>query len=170
MPALVGFSSLSPRVACKPAKGHLAPYASTGGIALRAGTIAVLVESTIADCAAGDASGGGLFLGYQSNATLKGGSLVECCTAYRGGGILAYEADLELLEGSVVRECHTPFCAGGLHLRQSHRSRHRPHAHHPEPEGATGRVQAAGGCGRPALRCRACTVSSAGTLRTHEGA
>ena len=82
---------------------------------MRFGASAVLVESTIADCATRDSRGGGVFVD-QANVTLQGGSRVERCLAHAGGGIYAWEADVALLEGSVLSECHTNGL-GGLHAR-----------------------------------------------------
>ena len=82
---------------------------------MRFGASAVLVESTIADCATRDSWGGGAYV-RQANLTLQGGSRVERCLAHAGGGIYAWEADVALLEGSVLSECHTGMM-GGLHAR-----------------------------------------------------
>ena len=82
---------------------------------MRFGASAVLVESTIADCAARDSLGGGAYV-YQANLTLQGGSRVERCLADWGGGLSAFEADIALLEGSVLSECRASF-AGGLRAR-----------------------------------------------------
>ena len=85
---------------------------------MRFGASAVLVESTIADCASiatGKTVGGGAYV-EQANLTLQGGSRVERCLAHYGGGIYAWEADVALLEGSVLSECHTNG-VGGLHAR-----------------------------------------------------
>ena len=85
---------------------------------MRFGASAVLVESTIADCASiatGKTVGGGAYV-EQANLTLQGGSRVERCLAHSGGGIYAWEADVALLEGSVLSECHTNGM-GGLHAR-----------------------------------------------------
>ena len=83
---------------------------------MRFGASAVLVESTIADCATRDSRGGGAFVD-QANLTLQGGSRVERCLADWGGGLYAWEADVALLEGSVLSECHAPFLGGGLRAR-----------------------------------------------------
>ena len=82
---------------------------------MRFGASAVLVESTIADCAARDSLGGGAYV-EQANLTLQGGSRVERCLAEQGGGLYAWEAEIALLEGSVLSECHTGMM-GGLHAR-----------------------------------------------------
>ena len=85
---------------------------------MRFGASAVLVESTIADCASiatGKTVGGGAYVD-QANLTLQGGSRVERCLAHSGGGIYAWEADVALLEGSVLSECRASF-AGGLRAR-----------------------------------------------------
>ena len=76
----------------------------------------MLVESTIADCAARDSDGGGAYVD-QANLTLQGGSRVERCLADFGGGLSALEADVALLEGSVLSECHAISWAGGLRAR-----------------------------------------------------
>ena len=83
---------------------------------MRFGASAVLVESTIADCATRDSRGGGAYV-EQANLTLQGGSRVERCLAHSGGGIYAWEADVALLEGSVLSECHAISSAGGLRAR-----------------------------------------------------
>ena len=83
---------------------------------MRFGASAVLVESTIADCETRDLRGGGAAHVEQANFTLQGGSRVERCLAHYGGGIYAWEADVALLEGSVLSECHTNGL-GGLHAR-----------------------------------------------------
>ena len=86
---------------------------------MRFGASAVLVESTIADCASiatGKTVGGGAYV-EQANLTLQGGSRVERCLADWGGGVFAWEAGVvALLEGSVLSECHTNGM-GGLHAR-----------------------------------------------------
>ena len=83
---------------------------------MRFGASAVLVESTIADCAARDSLGGGAYV-EQANLTLQGGSRVERCLARDGGGLYAWEADVALLEGSVLSECHAISSTGGLRAR-----------------------------------------------------
>ena len=83
---------------------------------MRFGASAVLVESTIADCATRDSRGGGAYV-EQANLTLQGGSRVERCFAVHGGGLMAWEADVALLEGSVLSECHAISSAGGLRAR-----------------------------------------------------
>ena len=70
---------------------------------MRFGASAVLVESTIADCQTRDSRGGGAHV-EQANLTLQGGSRVERCLAEQGGGLSAFEADIALLEGSVLSE------------------------------------------------------------------
>ena len=82
---------------------------------MRFGASAVLVESTIADCATRDSRGGGAYVD-QANLTLQG-SRVERCLADYGGGLLAWEADVALLEGSVLSECHAIEYGGGLRAR-----------------------------------------------------
>ena len=83
---------------------------------MRFGASAMLVESTIADCATRDSRGGGAFV-EQANLTLQGGSRVERCLADYGGGLFAWEGDVALLEGSVLSECHANTRAGGLRAR-----------------------------------------------------
>ena len=83
---------------------------------MRFGASAVLVESTIADCAARDSLGGGAYV-EQANLTLQGGSRVERCLAEQGGGLYAWEAEIALLEGSVLSECHATNRGGGLRAR-----------------------------------------------------
>ena len=82
---------------------------------MRFGASAVLVESTIADCATRDSRGGGAYV-EQANLTLQGGSRVERCLAEQGGGLYVWEAEIALLEGSVLSECRASF-AGGLRAR-----------------------------------------------------
>ena len=83
---------------------------------MRFGASAVLVESTIADCATRDSWGGGAYV-EQANLTLQGGSRVERCLAEYGGGLFAWEADVALLEGSVLSECRAFHIGGGLRAR-----------------------------------------------------
>ena len=126
-------------------------FASSGGLAVRAGANAVLVQSTIADCDVGLVSGGGLHL-YQANATLKGESRIERCTGRRGAAVVAYDADLELLEGSAVRECHASFIAGGMHLwPELHQSAPSRSCARPRARGDDGHVHVP--CGCPASSC-----------------
>ena len=98
---------------------------------MRFGASAVLVESTIADCATRDSRGGGAYV-EQANLTLQGGSRVERCLARWGGGLFASEADVALLEGSVLSECHATNYGGGLRARLvahvERTSRRRRHA------------------------------------------
>ena len=101
---------------------------------MRFGASAVLVESTIADCASiatGKTVGGGAYV-EQANLTLQGGSRVERCLARWGGGVFAWEADVALLEGSVLSECHAISSTGGLRARLvahvERTSRRRRHA------------------------------------------
>ena len=75
---------------------------------------AVLVESTIADCAR-DSRGGGAHV-EQANLTLRG-SRIERCRAFYGGGVQAYKhCHVDVLEGSVLSECHASL-AGILRAR-----------------------------------------------------
>ena len=83
---------------------------------MRFGASAVLVESTIADCATRDSRGGGAYV-EQANLTLQGGSRVERCLAGVGGGLATWEADVALLEGSILSECHATDIGGGLRAR-----------------------------------------------------
>ena len=83
---------------------------------MRFGASAVLVESTIADCETRDSAGGGAYV-EQAHLTLQGGSRVERCLARWGGGVFAWEADVALLEGSVLSECHAISSTGGLRAR-----------------------------------------------------
>ena len=95
-------------------------------------------ESAIADCAASESVGGGLWADH-ANVTLKGRSRVERCEAGRGGGMLAYRSDVALLDGCIVSECRGGSFAGGLHLQLGckqwsplTRAVSRPHLHsHP---------------------------------------
>ena len=97
-------------------------FEHTGGVAVRAYASAVLVGITIADCAADDSCGGGLWAD-RANVTLRGGSRIErCTTGGDGGGVLAYDnSKVALLEGSVLSSCHAGPAAfgGGLHLADS---------------------------------------------------
>ena len=88
---------------------------------------AVLVESTIADCAT-SAYGGGLYAQLQANITVKGSSHVENCTAavYGGAMYIVLASDFELLEGSVISQCHANVIGGGLYVR--------PGCKRPEPQ------------------------------------
>ena len=89
---------------------------SIGGLALRYGSSAVLVDSTIADCRASNSFGGGL-LARDANLTLKGGSRIERCFARLGGGALgARDSNVMLLNGTIINESSTNLWGGGLHL------------------------------------------------------
>ena len=89
---------------------------SIGGLALRHGSSAVLVDSTIADCRASDSFGGGL-LARDANVTLEGGSRIERCYArFLGGAMLGANSNVALLNGSVISESYSNLQAGGLHL------------------------------------------------------
>ena len=82
-----------------------------GGLCVRKGASAVLVDSVIADCAsqrgaAGSACGGGAYVHDEANLTLRG-SRIERCNATGGwGGAIAvyYGSRVELLH-SVLSEC-----------------------------------------------------------------
>ena len=76
---------------------------------------AVLVERTISDCAG--VTGGGLYANDQGNVTLKGGSRVERCTSPRGGGVMAFNVNVALLEGSIIGDCQAGNFAGGMRLQ-----------------------------------------------------
>ena len=68
------------------------------------GTSAVMVDSTITNCAANRTIGGGIWAD-RANLTLTGGSHVRHCDAYRGGGVFgSRECDLRLLGGSTLSE------------------------------------------------------------------
>ena len=97
------------------------------------------MDITIADCAADDSCGGGLWAD-RANVPLRGGSRIErCTTGGDGGGILAYDnSKVALLEGSVLSSCHAGPAAfgGGLHLRHGFTSAYSapdtpPHARPP---------------------------------------
>ena len=79
-------------------------FANPGGLAVREGARAVLMESTIADCAS--VSGGGVGAFRHANVTLQGGSRIERCnaTGFGGGIVLYYGSHVELLD-SVLSEC-----------------------------------------------------------------
>ena len=84
---------------------------------MRSAASAVLVESLIADCAADKCVGGGAYADDGANLTLRGGSLVERCTSTRGSAFLALRANVDVLEGSILRECHSSYIGGAMHLR-----------------------------------------------------
>ena len=76
---------------------------------MMSGTSALLVDSTISDCAAVPSYGGGMLIEF-ANVTLRRGSYITRCNAYRGGGMLAASSDVALLDGSVISECSA--CVG----------------------------------------------------------
>ena len=89
---------------------------SAGGLALRHGSSAVLVDSTIADCRASNSFGGGV-IARAANLTLEGGSRIERCWSRGGGGaLLAKDSNVALLNGSVIGESYSNVMGGGLHL------------------------------------------------------
>ena len=93
-----------------------------GGLYVWRGARAVLVESTIADCATPKGGGGGAHAHEQANLTLRG-SRVERCLGFFGGGVNGYwYCHVDVLEGSVLRECIATDYSGGLHLRPVTRS------------------------------------------------
>ena len=88
---------------------------SAGGLALRHGSSAVLVDSTIADCRASNSFGGGV-IARDANLTLEGGSRIERCWSRGGGGaLLAKDSNVALLNGSVIGESYSNVMGGGLH-------------------------------------------------------
>ena len=88
---------------------------SAGGLALRHGSSAVLVDSTIADCRASNSFGGGV-IARDANLTLEGGSRIERCWSRLGGGaLLAKDSNVALLNGSVIGESYSNVMGGGLH-------------------------------------------------------
>ena len=98
-----------------------------GGLCVRQGASAVLVDSAIADCAAAFNYGcaGGAYVHDHANLTLRG-SRIERCRALYGGGIEAYEyCHVDVLEGSVLSECHAVSITGGLQLQPVKRSPRR---------------------------------------------
>ena len=94
-----------------------------GGLFVWLGASAVLLDSMIADCAAPDNGGGGGASAYQhANLTLRG-SRVERCRATYSAGVQALEyCIVEILEGSILSECHALSYDGGLHLQPVNRS------------------------------------------------
>ena len=106
-------------------------FASTGGLALRHGSSAVLVDSTIADCRASNSFGGGV-LARDANVTLEGGSRIERCWSRMGGGaLLARDSNVALLNGSVISESYSNSQGGGLHLGSGCTQSATPNAHTP---------------------------------------
>jgi hypothetical protein len=79
-------------------------FANPGGLAVREGARAVLMESTIADCAS-VSGGGGVGASPHANVTLQG-SRIERCNATWGGGIAMYLGSHVEMDGSVIGECH----------------------------------------------------------------
>ena len=106
-------------------------FASIGGLALRHGSSAVLVDSTIADCRASNSFGGGV-LARDANVTLEGGSRIERCWSRMGGGaLLAKDSNVALLNGSVIGESYSNSQGGGLHLGSGCTQSATPNAHTP---------------------------------------
>ena len=79
-------------------------FAGTGGLAVREGARAVLMESTIADCAS--VSAGGVGASPHANVTLQGSRIERCNATVYCGGIAAYFSSHVEMEGSVISECH----------------------------------------------------------------
>ena len=77
------------------------------------GASAVLVASTIEDCRAPTATGGGIAV-ISANVTLIG-SRVERCDASDGGAMGVITGDLALLDGSVLSGSSAARFGGGLH-------------------------------------------------------
>ena len=94
-----------------------------GGLHVWQWASAVLVDSAIADCAAPDfGCGGGAVVYDNANLTLRG-SRIERCRAFYGGGVQAYKhCHADVLEGSVLSECHAIEYDGGLQLQPVTRS------------------------------------------------
>ena len=104
---------------------------SAGGLALRHGSSAVLVDSTIADCRASNSFGGGV-IARDANLTLEGGSRIERCWSRMGGGaLLARDSNVALLNGSVISESYSNSQGGGLHLGSGCTQSATPNAHTP---------------------------------------
>ena len=104
---------------------------SAGGLALRHGSSAVLVDSTIADCRASNSFGGGV-IARDANLTLEGGSRIERCWSRGGGGaLLAKDSNVALLNGSVIGESYSNVMGGGLHLGSGCTQSATPRAHTP---------------------------------------
>ena len=97
-----------------------------GGLCVRQGASAVLVDSMIVDSAAPDfGGGGGAYAHDLANLTLRG-SRIERCRAFYGAGVQAFEeCHVDILEGSVLSECHSAAYDGGLQLQPVKRSRRR---------------------------------------------
>ena len=97
-----------------------------GGLHVWQWASAVLVDSAIADCAAPDfGCGGGAVVRDHANLTLRG-SRIERCRAFYGGGVQAYKhCHVDVLEGSVLSECHAIEYDGGLQLQPVTRSQRR---------------------------------------------
>jgi len=60
-------------------------FASIGGIAVKTGASAVLVESAVMDCESTFATGGGVFAYDGANVTLQGARIERCRAIYAGG-------------------------------------------------------------------------------------
>ena len=91
--------------------------ANSGGLAVREGARAVLMESTIADCAIPESGGGGVAASPHANVTLQGGNRIERCNASRwGGGIVTYSGSHVEMDGGVIGECHAAVYSGGFDI------------------------------------------------------
>ena len=111
----------------------LACYTSTGGIAVRAGASATLVDITAADCAADDCGGGFSYVDEGANLTFKGGR-VERCRSTRGGAVLGLRANVAMLEGNAFSDCRATYLGGGLYCWRG-RTEGRPQDERAEPPG-----------------------------------
>ena len=60
-------------------------FASIGGIAVKTGASAVLVESAVMDCESTSATGGGVFAYDGANVTLHGARIERCRAIFAGG-------------------------------------------------------------------------------------
>ena len=79
-----------------------------GGLCVRKGASAVLVDSVIADCACTGiwAGGGGAYVHHEANLTLRGSRIERCnATVGYGGAIEVYHGSRVELLHSVLSEC-----------------------------------------------------------------
>ena len=60
-------------------------FTSIGGIAVKTGASAVLVESAVMDCESTSYIGGGVFAYDDANVTLQGARIERCHAIYGGG-------------------------------------------------------------------------------------
>ena len=60
-------------------------FTSIGGIAVKTGASAVLVESAVMDCESTEYIGGGVFAYDGANVTLQGARIERCHAIYGGG-------------------------------------------------------------------------------------